>query len=405
MSTFREHKSIVDRSAADRRRHKKKIEKAIKESIKDVIADESIIGQNGKKKIRIPVKGIKEYRFIYGNNEKNQQVGAGGKHNVKRGQKISQRRAQKKGNQGPGNEGGEEKYEVESTLEELAEYLFSDLELPELEKKRFRYLSEDSLKRKGYRFEGIRPRLSKKETLKRKIRRKKKAIAAGTYDSESGERFPFHKGDLKYHYLKPKPKETTAAVVFFVMDVSGSMTTEKKYIARSYFFLLYQFLRHKYEKIEVVFISHTVNAKRVSEDEFFKRISVGGTMMSSALELESELISKEYHPDSWNVYTFYAGDGENWPDDNPKAINLLYSLKESNQMIIYTEINEKRTHPDEEEDVPDWSSPQFATWQNEQPDSIWTLCVPLIDSTFKRVLLTKASQIWPTFKKIFGAKA
>ena len=127
--------------------------------------------------------------------------------------------------------------------------------------------------------------------------------------------------------------------------------------------------------------------------------------MSSALELESELISKEYHPDSWNVYTFYAGDGENWPDDNPKAINLLYSLKESNQMIIYTEINEKRTHPDEEEDVPDWSSPQFATWQNEQPDSIWTLCVPLIDSTFKRVLLTKASQIWPTFKKIFGAKA
>ena len=75
MSTFREHKSIVDRSAADRVRHKKKIEKAIKESIKDVIAEESIIGQNGKKKIRIPVRGIKEYRFVYGNNDKNQQVG------------------------------------------------------------------------------------------------------------------------------------------------------------------------------------------------------------------------------------------------------------------------------------------------------------------------------------------
>jgi sporulation protein YhbH len=400
MSTFREHKSIVDRSAADRVRHKKKIEKAIKESIKDVIADESIIGQNGKKKIRIPVKGIKEYRFIYGNNEKNQKVGSGGQHDIKRGQKISQKRALA----GPGNEDGEEKYDVEITLEELAEYLFADLELPELEKKRFRYVSDDSLKRKGYRFEGIRPRLSKKETLKRKIRRKKKAIALGAYDPESSERFPFHKNDLKYHYMKPKPKENTAAVVFFVMDVSGSMTTQKKYIARSYFFILYQFLRHKYDTIEVVFISHTVNAKRVTEDEFFKRISVGGTMMSSALEVEIDVIKKEYHPDSWNIYTFYAGDGENWSDDNKKTINLLNSLKENNQMIVYAEINEARVHPEEEEDAPDWTNPAFVAWKTEQPDSIWTLCVPLLDNKFKRVLLTKPTHIWPTFKKIFGAK-
>ena len=405
MGTFREHKSIVDRSAADRVRHKKKIEKAIKESIKDVIAEESIIGQNGKKKIRIPVRGIKEYRFVYGNNEKNQQVGGAGDHNVTRGQKINQKRVRKGPSAGPGNTAGEEKYDVEITLEELAEYLFSDLELPELEKKRFRYLSEDALKRKGYRFEGIRPRLSKKETLKRKIRRKKKAIAAGTYEPESDERFPFHKTDLKYHYMKPKSKENTAAVVFFLMDVSGSMSTEKKYIARSYFFLLYQFLRHKYERIEVVFISHTVHAKRVTEDEFFKRISVGGTMMSSALELETEIINKEYHPNSWNIYTFYAGDGENWADDNEKAINLLNTLKETNQMLVYAEINDKRVHPEEESDnVPDWNNPSFVAWENENPDSIWTLCVPLVDNKFKRVLLTKATQIWSVFKKIFGAK-
>jgi len=306
---------------------------------------------------------------------------------------------------GAGNTAGEEKYDVEITLEELAEYLFSDLELPELEKKRFRYLSEDALRRKGYRFEGIRPRLSKKETLKRKIRRKKKAIAAGTYDPEGDERFPFHKNDLKYHYMKPKSKENTAAVVFFLMDVSGSMSTEKKYIARSYFFLLYQFLRHKYERIEVVFISHTVHAKRVTEDEFFKRISVGGTMMSSALELETEIINKEYHPNSWNIYTFYAGDGENWADDNEKAINLLNTLKETNQMLVYAEINDKRVHPEEESDnAPDWNNPSFVAWENENPDSIWTLCVPLMDNKFKRVLLTKATQIWPVFKKIFGAK-
>ena len=169
MSIFRKHKSIADRSASDRQRHKKKIEKAIKESIKDVIADESIIGQNGKKKIRVPIKGIKEYRFIFGNNEKNKTVGSGGQHDLARGQKIGKQRAEKGKGQGTGetgsNEKGDEYYDVEVSLAELAEYLFNDLELPDLEKKQFRFVSQESIKRKGYRFKGIRPRLSKKETI------------------------------------------------------------------------------------------------------------------------------------------------------------------------------------------------------------------------------------------------
>ena len=192
MSIFRKHKSIVDRAASDRSRHKKKIDKAIKESIKDVVAEESIIGQNGKKKIRIPVKGIKEYRFIFGNNENNKTVGSGGDHGLKRGQKIGKGRSTEAQGQGTGrasNKKGEEYYDVEVTLEELAEYLFNDLELPDLEKKSFRFVSQNSIKRSGYRFKGIRPRLSKKETIKRKIRRQKMAEKAGTYDPESDERF------------------------------------------------------------------------------------------------------------------------------------------------------------------------------------------------------------------------
>jgi hypothetical protein len=73
-------------------------------------------------------------------------------------------------------------------------------------------------------------------------------------------------------------------------------------------------------------------------------------------------------------------------------------------MIVYAEINESRVHPDEEDDVPDWTNPVFEAWKKDQTDSIWTQCVPLVDNKFKRVLLTKATQIWPTFKKIFGAK-
>ena len=368
MSIFRRHKSIVDRSAADRARHKKKIEKAIKESIKDVIADESIIGQNGKKKIRIPVKGIKEYRFVYGANEK-KQVGSAGKHHIRRGQKVSKsdsEQGKSPNKKGAGNEPGEEKYDVEITLEELAEYLFNDLELPELEKKNFRFVDQAAYKRKGYRFEGIRPRLSKKETLKRKIRRKKKAVAAGTYNDEEDERFPFHKDDMKYHHIKAKPKENTSAVVFLLMDVSGSMTPSKKFIARSYFFLMYQFLRYRYDNIDVVFISHTTDAQRVTEDQFFKRRSVGGTMMSSGLELKE--------------------------------------LKEINQLMVYAEIKERPPEPDEEDTLIDWHSPSFSTWTDGMPDSMWTLCTQLLDERFKKILLSNPNSIWPMFKKIFGAK-
>jgi len=167
MSIFREHKTIADRAASDRSRHRDKIEKAIKESIKDVVAEESIIGQNGNKKVRIPVKGIREHRFVYGANENNKQTGSAQGKEIKKGQRVGHRRrpARSRGNK-PGNKPGEEMYEIEMSLEELASYLFSDLELPELEKKNFKFTTQEKMKRKGKRPYGIRPRLSKKETIK-----------------------------------------------------------------------------------------------------------------------------------------------------------------------------------------------------------------------------------------------
>jgi sporulation protein YhbH len=411
MSVFRKHKSIVDRAAADRIRHKKKIDKAIKESIKDVVAEESIIGQNGKKKIRIPVKGIKEYRFIYGNNEKNKTVGSGGQHRLKRGQKIGGKRAQKGQTQGQGgkasNQKGEEYYDVEITLEELAEYLFNDLKLPDLEKKQFRFVTQEAIKRRGYRFEGIRPRLSKKETLKRKIRRRKRAEKAGTYDPEKDERFPFHKDDLKYHHIKPKSKENSAAVIFFLMDVSGSMSQARKYLARSFFFLLYQFLNYRYEKVEVVFISHTTHAERVSEDDFFKVASTGGTLISSALDKELEIIEKEFHPNAWNIYTFYCGDGENWVSDNEKAYDEFKKIKDVNQLVGYCEINENYAPlSDAPEDLTSsvpWGT--FSAWKNEESDNLWSNLSPICDNKFKRIMIGSADHIWTAFTYLFGGGA
>ena len=409
MSIFRKHKSIVDRAASDRSRHKRKIEKAIKESIKDVVAEESIIGQNGKKKIRVPVRGLKEYRFIYGNNESNKTVGSGGDHSVKRGQKIGKKRASKGDGQGTGkasNEKGDEYYDVEVSLEELAEYLFSDLELPDLERKQFRFLSHESIKRQGYRFKGIRPRLSKKETLKRKIRRQKKAEKAGTYDPEEDERFPFHQDDLKYHHIKPKKKENSSAVIFFLMDVSGSMSQERKFLARSFFFLLYQFLNHKYERVEVVFISHSTEAKRVNEEEFFKVGTFGGTIISSCLNLELDVVEKEYHPNSWNIYSFYCGDGENWHSDNEACIDLFKQIKDVSQLTAYCEINESYEGLGDDDELQDGFRPNpwgtFSAWKEEDLNNLWAKLSPICDTTFKKVMIGQTEHIWKAFNELFG---
>tara|TARA_Y100000310_G_scaffold263483_1_gene273709 strand:- start:642 stop:1889 length:1248 start_codon:yes stop_codon:yes gene_type:complete len=411
MSVFRKHKSIVDRAASDRHRHKKKIDKAIKESIKDVVAEESIIGQNGKKKIRIPIRGIKEYRFIFGDNENNKSVGSAGDHKIKKGQKIGQKRARLARGQGAGhgsNEKGDEYYDVEVTLEELAEYLFNDLELPDLEKKQFRFISQKSIKRKGYRFKGIRPRLSKKETIKRKIRRRKIAEKIGTYDPDSDERFPFHRDDLKYHHIKPKIKENSSAVIFFLMDVSGSMSQDRKYLARSFFFLLYQFLNHKYERVEVVFISHSTEANRVDEDDFFKVATHGGTIISSCLNLELEVIEKEFHPNSWNIYTFYCGDGENWTSDNEKSLDLFKKVKDLSQLTGYCEINESykglsdEINDDDELGVSSWAT--FSAWKNEEMENLWAKLNPLCDNKFKKVMVGDTEHIWTAFTAFFGGK-
>ena len=396
MSTFREHKTIADRAANDRSRHRKKVERAIKDSIRDVVAEESIIGQNGKKKVRIPIRGIKEHQFVYGNNENNKRVGSAQGKKVQQGQRIGKRQPgsqQGNGNK-PGNKPGEEMYEIEMSLEELAEYLFADLNLPELEKKRFKFITEEKMKRKGKRPYGIRPRLSKKETIKQKIRRKKAAIKAGTFDEDSGDRFPFHDSDLRYKHIAPVQKDNTTAVIFFVMDVSGSMTKSKKFLARSFFFLLYQFINHKYSSVDVVFVSHTTDAHEVNEEQFFTRATGGGTMASSALEKVKEIIEKRYHPNNWNIYTFYCGDGENWPSDNDPTIEHFNYLKDINQMMCYTEIGE----------APESRINSLSFFAEFSENNLWNRLNKFESPNFKRIRLVTHDDIWRSFKKLFGGK-
>ncbi len=387
MSTFKENKGLSDRSGSDRQRHKDKIDKAIKDGIHNIVADESIIGKDGKKKIKIPVKGIKEYRFVYGENENKKNVGSAQGKDIAKGQKVgSKNDGQPSKPNKPGNSKGEEYYEVEITLEELANYLFDDLRLPNMEKRKIKNIVEKSYKRHGYRNKGIRPRLDKKETIKNKIRRKKKAVKNKTYEKDSEERFSFHNDDLKYRHIKEKVKHSSNAAVFFIMDVSGSMTKEKKFLARSFFFLLYQFIRSKYENTEHCFISHDYTAAEVNEEDFFGKATHGGTLVSTGLEKCQEIINSRYSPDTWNVYIFQCSDGDNWPEDNEKTVTLASSLKQSSQFFGYCEIEPREKRK--------------SAWINLS--CLSETYSPLVGNNFKIAEIRCKDDLWLAFQRFFG---
>jgi sporulation protein YhbH len=328
-----------DRSARDRFRHRQKIKDSIRDNIGDILAEESIIGRDRDKIIKVPIRSVKEYRFIYGENSAGVAQGDG---NQKPGDVVEQGNpdGQGQGQGQGGNQPGVDAFETDITLEELIAIMFDDLELPELEKKAIKeVLSEDARKRKGHRKAGIRPRLDKRATAKNRIKRKLAVQGSRDIDLEDEEqRFPFHKDDMSYFHIAPTTKEASNAVVFCIMDTSGSMGTVKKYLARSFYFLLFQFVRQKYANVEVVFIAHHTEAKEVTEADFFHKVESGGTYISSGYRKALDIIQDRYHPSLWNVYAFHCSDGDNFYSDNERALQAAEELCKVCNLFGYGEI-------------------------------------------------------------------
>jgi len=327
-----------DRSARDRLRHRQKIKDTIRNNIGDILAEESIIGRDKDKIIKIPIRSIKEYRFIYGENSPGVAQGNG---EQKPGDVVG-----KSGpgdpsvGQGGGDQPGVDAFETDVTLEELIAVMFDDLELPELARKSLRQvISEQSRKRKGTRLAGIRPRLDRKSTAKNRIKRKLAVSRSRGLDFEDdATRFPFHDDDMRYYHIVPTTKESSNAVIFCIMDTSGSMGTVKKYLARSFYFLLYQFVRQKYQNVEVVFIAHHTEAKEVTEEEFFHKVESGGTYISSGYRKALDIIEDRYHPSLWNIYAFHCSDGDNFYSDNERAVQAAEEQCDKCNLFGYGEI-------------------------------------------------------------------
>ena len=373
-----------DRSQYDRKRHRKLMENAIKRNLGDIIAEESIIGQSKNKKIKIPVKGIKEYQFIYGKNSGGTAAGTG---KEKKGQVVGKVNDQQQAGQGqPGTDPGEEIYETEVTMDEIVGYLFDELKLPEMDRKKYGLVeTQTEYKRLGYQRKGIPPRLAKKRTVVEKLKReqgiKRSQEEAGL---EVPERIPFREDDLRYHRVREEIQHRANAVIICIMDTSGSMDQTKKYLARSFYFLLYQFVRWKYQHVEVVFIAHTTEAKEVTEWEFFHRGEAGGTVISSGYAKALEIIEQRYAPEVWNIYAFHCSDGDNWGDDNAKAIALARQLCEVCILFGYGEI--AFSHG--------WNVTIRRDFERD-----------LKLDNFVIALMNKQEDIWPAFKKILDKQS
>ena len=347
-----------NKSIANRERFLRRVKNYIRRAVSEAVRDRSIKDIQNTQSITIPRKDIAEPSFRHGPGGKREMVHPGNSDYI-RGDKIQ--RPQGGGDGGGGNQAsnegdGQDDFVFELSREEFMQYFFDDLELPRLVKTHLMAVPTWKSIRAGWAAEGTPNNIdvvrSLRSALGRRIalgaplvnqlhemERQLEAMKADPADRRDeiklleeeihhlrGRiwRIPFiDPFDLRYVNRVKQPTPSSQAVMFCLMDVSGSMDEQRKDLAKRFFILLYLFLKRNYEKIEVVFIRHHTRAEEVDEDTFFHSTESGGTVVSSALELMQKVMDERYSPTEWNIYGAQASDGDNWTDDSPKCRKIL----------------------------------------------------------------------------------
>jgi uncharacterized protein len=295
----------------------------IRQNLKKYISKEELIGQVGKDKVSIPVPNIETPRFKF---DFQQQGGVGqGEGNV--GQPVPGQGKKQTGK--AGDQDGQHMLEVEVSINELAEILGEELGLPNIEPKGNKNIEGFGNKYTGIQRQGPGALKHVKRTFKESLKRQ---ISSGSYDPNDPMIIP-RKEDHRYKAPTPTSVPTANAVIFYLMDVSGSMGQEQKDIVRTTSFWIDTWLRKHYKGLESRFIIHDTQAKEVDRETFFKTRESGGTRVSSSFKLCKELIEQNYNPNDWNIYCFYFSDGDNISGDTENCIQLLenYLIPWSNQ--------------------------------------------------------------------------
>jgi uncharacterized sporulation protein YeaH/YhbH (DUF444 family) len=399
-----------NKSTVNRQRFLKRYRKQIKKAINKQIGQRSITDIDKDEQVSIPTKDISEPTFSSGSGGRRERVLPGNKEFVS-GDQIQRPPQQGGGGSGgeASNEGeGQDEFAFQISSDEYMEILFEGLELPNLKKNQLKKIVNYKTIRSGFNTEGtpsnidivrsfkgsMARRIACQSPIKKAIKEKQAELDETSLPEEIErlkleiedlelrlKRIPYiDTFDLKYKNFDKLPQPTSSAVMFCIMDVSGSMDQQTKEMAKRFFLLLYMFLKRSYKDVEVVYIRHHTQAKEVDEQEFFYSQETGGTIVSSALKLMLEIIQERYPSNDWNIYGAQASDGDNWNDDS-KFCHKLLSEKILNlvRYFTYVEITQR------------------------EPQNLWHEYNRLKDShdNFALQKIAEQQDIYPVFREFF----
>ncbi len=428
---------IVDRrlnpggkSLANRQRFLRRAKDLIREAVREAASERKVRDLDRGGEVTIPAAGVHEPHFHRTAGGMREHVLPGNKEYLE-GDRIQRPPG---GGGGGGSEGspdggGEDAFRFALTQEEFLDLFLEDLELPELAKKRLVEGDASGVRRAGYATQGspanlalgrtMRNALSRRMALRRPKPEEIEELEAELREAEDGtpqaealreriarlrartHRIPYVDPiDVRYRQFEPAPRPIAQAVMFCVMDVSGSMTEDMKDLAKRFYLLLHLFLSRRYRHVEVVFIRHTHEAKEVDEETFFRSAETGGTVVSTAFEVMLQVMEARYSPADWNIYVAQASDGDNTTSDNDRTAALIMKhVLPACQYFAYLEVGRGY----------DSVQPGFVTRETE----LWNTYRRL-SAADKRLAMRKANhrrEIFPVFRDLFrkgameGAKA
>src|SRR5262245_11958645 len=319
---------LFSRGARDWLRHNEKVREAVRQQLPQIVAGADVLS-GGASTVRVPVRMLEHYRFRLRNPQEQQGVGQG---QAKPGDRIGrpQQEGDKQRGQG-GNEEGGVQYTLEFRIDDIVDWLWEEMQLPNLEAKAGKS-REDDWTREGWDRRGARSRLDRRRSMKESIKRRGIQTASGN-DSPS-----FTDDDLRFRQLARREQPATQAVVILLLDVSGSMGERERQISKTFFFWAIQGLRRQYRHLDLVFVAHTSEAWEFQEEEFFRVSGTGGTVASAGLVKVREIIDERFSPSQYDFYVLYASDGENFPSDQPQAMAALENLAEDCNYAGFLEV-------------------------------------------------------------------
>ena len=317
---------LFSRGARDWLRHDEKVRDSVRENLPQIVAGADVINDSTKT-VRVPVRMLEHYHFRLRKPEEQQGAGQGA---AKPGDVLQGPQRQRgSGEKGPrGQDEGEVQLMLELKIDDIVDWLWEEMQLPNL-KARVGPSEDTDWIREGWDRRGARSRLDRRRSFKQLVKRRGNPNATPTFTDD----------DLRFRQLARRKQPAVHAVVFFLLDVSGSMSDRDRKLAKSFFFWVVQGLRREYRSMETVFVAHTTEAWEFTESEFFQVSGTGGTVASTGFSKVREIIDERYNPARANLYLFYASDGDNSMGDNLIARDTLRSIAQDSCYTGYVEVS------------------------------------------------------------------